>query len=316
MDIRQLTTFLHVATLGSLSRAAEHLHIAQPALGRQIKMLEEELSVALFTRHGRGMVLTAEGHTLLERASAILRLMEDARVEISSGRDAVKGTVSLGVPPTAGEVIAGPLVERFIKQHPEVTVRIVPAFSGYLLDMLQRGEVDLAVMYETHAVRELEIEPLIVEPLSLVSLRETKQSARGSAQFAELASQPLILPGPRHGLRVLIEEEARKQGIELTVPVEADSLQTLKDLVLRGLGATVLPVAAIYEEMKSGRLQARPITAPELSRKLVLARSIAKPSSNAVKLFEENLKAETADLVQNGVWKGRLLISTNSVPAV
>ena len=167
MDLRHLRTFLHVAELGSLSKAAERLHIAQPALGRQIKILEEELAQPLFVRHGRGMTLTASGQTLRERASSILRLVEDTRVEVSAARGAVRGSVSLGVPPTAGDVIAGPLVEAFVKRYPDVLVRIVPAFSGYLRDMLRWGDLDLAIMYETADVQQLRLDPLILEPLFL-----------------------------------------------------------------------------------------------------------------------------------------------------
>lgn len=272
-------------------------------------MLEEELDVSLFTRHGRGMVLTAEGQTLLERASAILRMVDDTRSELASGAGIIKGTVSLGVPPTAGEVLAGPLVERFARQYPDVTIRIVPAFSGYLLDMLQRGEIDLAVMYETHTLRQIPVEPLIVERLYLVGSPTDGPGSERSIRFADLAGLPLILPGPRHGLRVLIENEAKRLGVELNVPIEADSLQVLKDLVSRGLGHTILPIAPVHNETQAGVLRALPITSPELTRKLVLVRSPMRASANAVRLFEETLKAQTVDMVRSGIWKGDLLIS-------
>ncbi len=308
MDLRQLRTFLHVAELGSLSKAAERLRIAQPALGRQMKLLEEELGVALFARHGRGMVPTAAGRILADRASAILRLVADTRAELIAERDAVKGTVSLGVPPTVGEVLAGRLVERFVKQHPAVTVRIVPAFSGYLHDLLQRGEVDLAVMYETPVTPQIRVEPLIVEELFLVGARGAGLAMERPVPFAGLADRAMILPGPRQGLRRLVEGEARRAGIALRVAVEADALQTLKDLVLRGLGFTVLPFAVIHAELQAGSLCAAPIAEPALTRRLVLARSLVTPASNAVRRFTDTLKAETTDMVRDGVWQGELLL--------
>lgn len=305
MDLKQLRTFLTVAETGSLSRAAERLNIAQPALGRQIRLLEEELSVPLFTRHGRGMMPTPSGELLADRATTILRMVEDTRAAISADANAVKGTVSLGVPPTVGEVIAGHLAERFLTDYPEVTLRIVPAFSGYLLDMIQRGEADLAVMYETGAVLNVRSEPLIEETLYLIG--PPGAATAEPADFRSLAERPLILPGPRHGLRKLLEAAAREHDIALRVIVEADALQTLKDLVARGLGYTVLPLAAVHAQVEAGDLAAIAIRAPTVTRKMVLVRSLARPETNAVRIFADTLKAETAAMVRQGIWEGSLL---------
>lgn len=309
MDLRQLRTFMEVAAQGSLSKAADRLRVAQPALGRQVKQLEDELGVALFMRHGRGMLPTPAGRILLERASAILRLVDETRAEVSAERDAVKGHVSLGLPPTVGEVLAASLVERFLKQYPRVTVRIVPAFSGYLVDMLQRGELDLAITYETGGAHRIKAEPLILETLFLVGPAMSKLSPRRPVPFAALASEPLILPGPGQGLRSLIEETARQAGAALAVSVEAESLQTLKDLVRRGLGYTVLPVASVHTELRDRMLCAAPISDPVLARKLMLSRSIVRPTSNAVDRFTTVLKSEMVDMVRKGVWRGELLLA-------
>lgn len=306
MDLRQLRTFLAVADQGSLTRAADSLHVAQPALGRQVRQLEEEFAVALFERHGRGMVLTATGRLLADRARTILRLVEDTRAEVAAGRDAVTGGVTLGLPPTVGEVLAARLVERFLQQHPAVTVRIVPAFSGYLHDLLRRGEVDLAVMYETAPSREISTSPLIGESLCLVGTPERMAAWRDAVRLADLAGRPLVLPGPRQGLRALLEAEASKAGLELKVVVEADSLQTLKDLAARDIGMTVLPMAAVHGDVARGILAARAITEPEPRRRLVLARSLARPMSNAVRIFAGTLRAETEAMVREGIWQGEL----------
>lgn len=314
MDLKQLRTFLHVADLGSLSRAAERLHTAQPALGRQIRMLEAELGGALFTRHGRGMVLTDTGSLLVERATAILRMVEDTREELTASLGAVSGAVSLGVPPTAGEVIAGRLVERFLRDFPEVTVRIVPAFSGYLLEMLQRGEIDLAVMYQTAAIRHIPAEPLIQETLHLVGAAGSGLDLSEPRDFATLADLPLVLPGPRHGLRTLLENAARQADMVLRVTVEADALQTLKELAARGLAHTVLPLPAIHGDIGAGTLRAAPIARPSLDRRLVLARSLVRPTTRAVRVFAETLRAETTNMVREGVWQGELLIDRPRSP--
>jgi LysR family transcriptional regulator, nitrogen assimilation regulatory protein len=129
MDLRQLTTFTQVADLGSLSKAAERLRIAQPALSRQIRLLEEELKVALFTRHGRGMELTSAGEMLRARASSILRQVEETRADLMQEAGAVRGRVVFGMPPTVGDVLATRLIERFLGLYPEVTLRAVTAYQ-------------------------------------------------------------------------------------------------------------------------------------------------------------------------------------------
>ena len=109
MDIRQLRTFVHVAELGSFSKAADRLHIAQPALSRQIRLLESELKAALFIRHGRGVRLTDAGTLFLDRASGILRQIEQARADVAAEAGDVSGEVSIGVPPSVGIVLTGHL---------------------------------------------------------------------------------------------------------------------------------------------------------------------------------------------------------------
>lgn len=313
MDLKQLKTFLEVADLGSLSKAADRLHVAQPALGRQVKLLEDELGVTLFSRHGRGMVLTAEGRILLDRATAILRLVDDTRAEVAAERDAITGSVSLGLPPTVGEVLAAPLVERFLRQHPGVLVRIVPAFSGYLLDMLQRGELDLAITYQTHGLRQIKTQPLIAETLYLVGPPGCKLSERRPVDLVNLAKLPMILPGPKQGLRKLLDEAARKAGIELRLVVEAEALATLRDLVARNLGYTVLPYSAVHEQVQTKVLRAAPIARPTLNRKLELTRSIVRPTTNAAHRFADSLKAEVLHLMGKGLWRGVALVRTEDV---
>lgn len=307
MDLRQLRTFLKVAQLGSLTHAADHLRIAQPAVGRQIRLLEEDLGVRLFDRHGRGMALTEKGQLLVERATMVLRMVEETRAEISAETGVLRGIVSLGAPPTAGEVLAGRLVERFLRDHPQATVRIIPAFSGYLLDMLDKGEIDLAVMYETGATRHVSSTPLIAENLFLIGPPGAGLSLEKPTPFQALAGRAMVLPGPRHGLRTLMEAEAEAAGVRLSVAVEADALQTLKDLVIRGLGFTVLPLAAVHADIQSGALSAAPIIEPKLTRKLVLARSTIRPQTPVVRVFADTLMQETAEMVRSGVWQGRLM---------
>ena len=311
MDLKQLNTFVQVAELGSLSKASDRLRIVQPALSRQIRMLEEDLKVTLFTRHGRGMVLTHAGELLRVRAGSILRQIEETRADLSLEAGVVRGQVILGVPPTVGDVLATRLVERFLQRYPEVRLRVATAFSGYLLEWLHSGEIDIAVIYGSEQGANIRFSPLLVENLYFIASAQSRRGPHDAISFDEMAAQNLILPGPQHGLRILIENEARRRGITLKIPVEADALQILKGLVARGLGATVLPMPAVHQDIAAGILTACSVVDPHLSRKLVIARPMGRKASLAVQRFEAILYQEVTDMVREGVWDGKLLGSVS-----
>ncbi|WP_431283615.1 LysR family transcriptional regulator [Humitalea sp. 24SJ18S-53] len=312
MDLRQLNTFLQVADLGSLSKAADRLRIAQPALSRQIRMLEDELKIPLFTRHGRGMVPTPAGELLRTRVSNILRQLEETRADLAEEAGAVRGRVVFGMPPTVGGIMATRLIERFLTTYPDVTLRVVQAFSGYLLEWLHSGELDLAVVYGGASAVSVRFAPLLVENLAFVTAAGDARPAHHAVSFADVARERLVLPGPQHGLRQLIEAEARRRGLSLNIVVEADDLQVLKDLALKRLCATVLPQAAVHAEVLAGRLAVAPIIDPHLSRKLVVAEPLGRQASNAVRAFAAMLRQEVEDMVRSGVWDGQLLASDNN----
>jgi LysR family nitrogen assimilation transcriptional regulator len=309
MDLRQLNTFMQVAELGSLSKASDRLRTAQPALSRQIRMLESELCVALFTRHGRGMQLTHAGNMLRIRAAGILRQVEEARTDLTADAGVVRGQVVFGVPPTVGDVLATRLVERFMTLYPQVRLRVVNAFSGYLLEWLYGGEIDVAVVYGAEHDPNIRMAPLLLENLCFVSAPQEGHDAGQAAavSFAEVVRSRLILPSPQHGLRRLIEQAARDARLTLDVQVEADALQVLKGLVQRRLGATILPHAAVHAEVAAGALMTRLVVDPPLSRRLVVAQP--RQASAAVRRFIDVLQTEVAEMVQSGVWEGRLLVS-------
>src|SRR5258708_7110978 len=168
MEISQLRTLIHVAELGSLSKAADRMHIAQPALSRQVRMLEDELGTRLFARHGRGMVLTEQGREVLKHAGHIMAELEEIRVSASDIEAPLSGQVAIGLPPTVADIISVPLVAAFGKAHPQAVLRLVSAYTGYLLDWLHRGEIDVAILYDPRPTRSLRSHPPLVQNLFLI----------------------------------------------------------------------------------------------------------------------------------------------------
>ena len=305
MDFWQLTNFLHVAELGSVSKAAQRLRIAQPALSRQLRQLEEELEVRLFTRHGRGMVPTAAGEKLRERARDILQRLEETRAELLLTDRAEGGRVVFGMPPSVGGILAARLIERFMAEHPAISLHFVNASSGYLREWLHSGAVDLAVLHADEPDPSLDLAPLLAEDLFFVTAA-SGPAAPPPIAFEAVLRQRLVLTGQQHGLRILIERQARRHGDPPLVAVEADSLEVLKTLVLKRLGGTILPMAAVAEEVAAGRLQAAPIIQPGLSRRLALALPLGQPVSPACRRFAQVLRQEVVDMVRSQQWSGRL----------
>ncbi len=307
MDLAQLRTIINVAELGSLSKAAERMRIAQPALSRQVRMLETELGTRLFDRHGRGMVLTDSGREVLRHATRVINDLEAMRAQVADKNASLTGRVAIGLPPTVADIISVPLVARFKTTHPQVELRLVSAFTGYLLDWLQRGEIDVAVIYDPQPTRSLRSKPLVLENLFLIGAKSAKLSTVRAISFAQLASETLLLPSPRHGLRSIVERCAAEVGISLKVSVEADSYATLKDLVRNGYGRTILPLAPIHADIAARRLTAAPLIEPAPTRRLVLSLPSDRTATRATRFAAEAIESVVTELVDRGVWIGQLI---------
>lgn len=307
MELSQLRTLVHVAELGSLSKAADRLRIAQPALSRQVRLLEEELGFALFLRHGRGMVLSEPGETVLRHALRVLGEIDEIRATAAAGDAPLTGEVALGLPPTVADIVSVPLAGAIGKAHPHARLRLVSAYTGYLLDWLHRGELDLAILYDPRNARSLRTRPLLRESLFVIGPRDAGFSTARAVPFASLEGRRLLLPSTKHGLRLIIERCAAEAGIALEVGIEADSYTTLKDLVRHGHGWTILPLAPIHAIVGSGELTAAPLIDPVPVRRLILSYPTDRPVSRLARFAGQAVEDIVEELVERGAWAGQLL---------
>ncbi|QTO00436.1 LysR family transcriptional regulator [Brucella sp. 458] len=307
MDISQLRTLIYVAELGSLSKAADRLRIAQPALSRQIRLLEQELGTRLFDRHGRGMIATEKGHDVLRHAQRIMAEMEEIRVLAQDENAPLRGHVSIGMPPTASDILSEPLVSTFQETHPDATLRIVNAYSGYLVDWLHRGDIDAAILYNPKNARSFHIQPLLEEALFLIGPANFDKERGRQITFSELEEERLLLPSIGNGLRSLLEKYAQEAGITLNVKFEADSYSTLKSIVQNNHGVTVLPLAPIREELNAGKLCAVPIVDPVPVRRLIISYPTHRPVSRLARFSGQVIASTVKKLVEEGVCSGRVL---------
>jgi len=306
MELRQLRTFKSVAELGSLSKASDRLRVAQPALSRQIKLLEHELRVELFTRNGRGMALTAAGRLLLERTAGLVRQIEQARDDIQSANGAPSGRVVLGLAPTVSCVLSARFAKRIIRELPAVSLCIVESYAGHLVEWLNRGQMDLAIIYGPSVDFHLAVEPIGRDDLVAVGPPGRGLAERGEVTIDWLADQNLVLPSSSHGLRTLIEKAAARRNLTLKVLVEADSYRVLTSFVEEGLGYTLLPPSALRAPLAEGKLETARIAKPAIMRELILAAPADHPRSVATEAIAALLREEIRALRDEGLWAIRL----------
>lgn len=276
MNLKQLESFVRVAELGSFSKAARVLDTAQPALSRQVRQLEVDLHATLLERTGRGVLLTEPGKRLFEHANGILQLMARAREAVASSRDEPSGRIVVGMPPSLGRRLTLPLVEAFERELPKAQLAIVEGLSTHISEWIATGRVDVGLVHNPEPQPALEIEPLLDEPLHLVS-RVSKQ--RGVVRLVDLPQYPLVIPERSHAIRRLLEARAALAGIKLSVAWEISSVSAIVAMVLGGHGHAVLTRDAVADEVKAGRLTLRPLGEPRLVNTLAIATSASKRAS-------------------------------------
>jgi LysR family nitrogen assimilation transcriptional regulator len=260
MDLKQLATFVHVAELGSFTRAASLLKVAQPALSRQVRALEVELHQSLFDRNGRGVTVTDAGQRLLAHGRGILQQVERARLDLDDQRGAATGLLSIALPPSISRTLTAPLVDAFRGRFPRATLSMVEGLSTYTLEWLQQGRVDCAVVYNAAPAAAIALQPVLDERLYLVSARGRGRGLLGQAvTLADVAAHELVIPSRPHAIRMRLETALAEAGRKPQVGLEIESVPAMLDLVQRLPLHAVLSLNAIRGSEHEAGLLARPI---------------------------------------------------------
>jgi len=304
MEMRQLHYFVALADEASVSRAAVKLSVAQPAISRQLRLLEEELGVPLFHRTGRGMKLTSAGRFFDDRVRKILADLSDLEHDVRELKGVVEGKVTLGVPPTESHILLPPLLQRLRQEHPGVELRTVEAFSGDVSELLTTGHIDVALFYKAPRTRHYVADELLNESLYLLQPGDAATPDKTPLEIADLAAYPMVLPSRRHGLRALLDQICNEVGSELTVKHEVDSLMTIIRMVEAGGVSTILPYNAVQREVTEGRLTATQIDPMQLRRTLVLATTTHHSVRTAMRIVAQLCADIVQKMAQNGEWRG------------
>jgi LysR family transcriptional regulator, nitrogen assimilation regulatory protein len=295
MELKSLHYFVRIAELGSITRAAAHLRIAQPALTRHVQRLEEEVDAALFTRANRGVRLTEAGQKLFENAQRILREVERAGDEIRAHKAHPSGKIILGVTPPLGPVVVPELFARMRAHYPLVELKVMHAGSIRLEEFIVAGLVDLALMAEVSKSRLISLTRLAEEEMVLL----TRPGARppGAVLADELNRTPLILGD---GMRATLEVLLAGLGIALRVDTELDGHETIRLMVQQGVGASVLPYSSVHRECARGLAEAHRITEAGVFRTLALGVAAGRGPSAARQAVGEVVGEVLGDIESAG----------------
>jgi len=258
MELRDLRTFVTVASLLNFNRAGRALNAAQSTISVRIRALEDELGVRLFDRLGRRVLLTDAGERLLAYGRRLVDLEEEARAEVACDASA-RTVLSVRLPETlCAQRLAGVLA-RFRSVRPGVRLRLLPCATGGLADDLRRGLADLAFVLANEVIsRDMRSEFLGTEELALTVAPGHVLAARGEIGPRDIAEQPLLLSTSDCSYRRILEGIVAQAGRTPEPAIECGSVAAVKAYAAAGLGVTILPVAAIGAELAAGALVVLP----------------------------------------------------------
>lgn len=271
MNLRQLKYFVGVVEAGNMTRAAEQLHVAQTALGMQIRQLEEDLGVALLVRHSRGVEPTKAGSLLHARAISILKEVEQTRQAVRACEREDSEAIRLGITPALMLVCGTEIAMTVREQLPNVFLSIVEAMSHVLVDTLARAEADFILCYDVPDLPQFSRTALLQDDLVLVT--PPRDGNGKPIAFVDALDESIAMPEEGDSVRAVVTRTARDLGLELRVAYEVRSISAMKSLVMRGVASSVLPYFAVLDEVRAGKLDARPISMPAIKRTLFLASS-------------------------------------------
>lgn len=270
MDLKQLEYFVHVAELGSFTKASIVLNIAQPALSRQIRQLEVELRQNLLSRNGRGVTTTDAGKLLLEHGRGILHQVARTLEDLGRVRGALAGRVAVGLPPSASRMMAVPLTREFRKRLPNGTLSISEGLSISMQEWLLAGRLDIALLYNPSTMADLDTIPLTEEDLYFVTRRQGNKTS-SPITLKDVATLPLVIPNRPNAIRMLIESQMASIGCKPKIQLEIDGVSAIMDLVADGAGHAILPKYAVSTANNPDAYLIRPIIEPQLISRLSVA---------------------------------------------
>jgi LysR family transcriptional regulator, nitrogen assimilation regulatory protein len=310
MDLRQLRYFAGIVQAGSLSRAADQLHVAPSAISYHLGALESELGRELVTRGPKGVQLTEAGSVLYRHAEAILRRIELAKQHAMSAHNEPSGRVSIGLPVALAPLLSYELFVRVRKKYPHILLHLSDSNSGLLRERLVNGRIDIALLFTDRAERGLVVEPLVAEELFYV----TAEPDTSVITLADAVKRPLLCPGPNGSSRRVAQQMFNERNLSANWIVEIDTVSVLRRAIASGAGNSIMAWSALYRGEQTEALYCRRFADARLVRTVSLCFSAVVERTPAIEATALMLKSLVRELVESGTWQGVSLIETSAAP--
>ena len=298
MDIKQLRYFTEVAERSSFTRAAATLRIAQPALSRQVKLLEEELGLQLLHRNGRGVSLTAAGAALFDRSSHLVAELADLRRDMIKRARGDVGAFTVGLPASISAALAPPLTAQFRRHLPDIAVRFIAGHSGLLPDWLTGGSIDLAVLFADPQHSRMVCQTIGSEELFALVAPNSPLAEHGHLTGVEVAGLTLVMPQRPHAMWDVMDRNGIRVGRHVSTDIIAEAVRLVRD----GEAVAVRSLLDVAGDLAEARLRAVPIRQPTLRRTIVMCQPVGHKTGTVARQVASTLQAELRAMMRGGIW--------------
>lgn len=300
MKFRQLEYFMHVGSTLNITHAAERANISQPALSRQIQLLEDELGTQLVERRPRGVALTPSGQRLLDHVRGLMQNLELIKEDILAAEALPTGTLRISSAYSLRGLLVAEIAAEFHRLHPQVSLEIQEGTSVNVREALVTRQVDLALYSDHGASRGLDRKSLCSEALVLLSSASGGLEMDRPVSVSALNELDMVLTPSQNGLRRVVDEMLTPSGSGRVPPMTVETNSIIIDLVTRGGVYSVLPYSACHQAYRRGEISIAPVAG--IRWPWVVATSRDRPRTAAMQVFSNLLFARMRGLVEEGVW--------------
>ncbi|SFP03940.1 LysR family transcriptional regulator, nitrogen assimilation regulatory protein [Cohaesibacter marisflavi] len=307
MDTKRLSYFIKIIDKGSLTRAADALNIAQPALSQHLIGLEAHFKQQLVIRSRHGVTPTEAGNALYRHAQIILKQMDFMSADVCAAAKIISGSVSVGLAPySTTSTLSLSLLKEVKRKYPEITLHINDNFGSIFSELVMNGRMDLALIYDPGMMRGVNFQQVAVEELFLISRRSLLNAKDGATEisFKSIENIPLLLPSKIHLLRALVDNAFEKVQVTPNIVAEIESMETLGMAISEGMGSTILPWSAASRMSDFKQLILLPLKEPKIEASISICVSDSIPLSEPAMAVHDILFKLVRELIASNQWPG------------